>query len=132
MFSNGILILGGVAALLLALFGGATHALIPLYAVGVFLSFTLSQASMVRRWLTRREAGWRWRWGLNAVGAVTTGLVMLVIAVTKGTLVACYFMHLLSEKKVIYAVLILTVVFFIVLMSIPVSGHLGSTATHGG
>jgi len=54
--------------------------------------------------------------------------VALLIAITKGTLVACYFMHLLSEKRVIYAVLILTVVFFIVLMSLPISGHLGSTA----
>jgi amino acid transporter len=83
VFSNGILILGGIAALLVALFGGDTHALIPLYAVGVFLSFTLSQASMVRRWLTRREPGWRWRWVVNGVGAGTTGVVMLVIAVTK-------------------------------------------------
>lgn len=83
VFSNGILILGGLAALLIVLFGGATHALIPLYAVGVFVSFTLSQASMVRRWLSRREAGWWWRWGLNALGAATTGLVMLVIAATK-------------------------------------------------
>jgi hypothetical protein len=83
VFSNGILILAGLAALLILLFGGATHALIPLYAVGVFVSFTLSQASMVRRWLTRREAGWWWRGALNAVGAATTGLVMLVIAVTK-------------------------------------------------
>jgi amino acid transporter len=83
VFSNGILILAGLAALLLLLFGGATHALIPLYAVGVFVSFTLSQASMVRRWLTRRETGWWWRWVLNAVGAATTGLVMLVIAATK-------------------------------------------------
>ena len=83
VFSNGILILGGLAALLILLFGGATHALIPLYAVGVFVSFTLSQASMVRRWLTRREDGWWWRWVLNAVGAATTGLVMLVIAATK-------------------------------------------------
>ena len=83
VFSNGILILGGIAALLVALFGGDTHALIPLYAVGVFLSFTLSQASMVRRWLTRREPGWRWRWVVNGVGAATTGVVMLVIAVTK-------------------------------------------------
>jgi amino acid transporter len=83
VFSNGILILGGLAALLILLFGGATHALIPLYAVGVFVSFTLSQASMVRRWLSRREAGWWWRWVLNAVGAATTGLVMLVIAATK-------------------------------------------------
>ena len=83
VYSNGILILSGLAALLLLLFGGATHALIPLYAVGVFLSFTLSQASMVRRWVSRREEGWRWRWPLNALGAGTTGLVMLVIAVTK-------------------------------------------------
>ncbi len=83
VFSNGILILGGLAALLIVLFGGATHALIPLYAVGVFVSFTLSQASMVRRWLSRREPGWWWRWVLNAVGAATTGLVMLVIAATK-------------------------------------------------
>jgi len=83
VFSNGILILGGMAALLILIFGGATHALIPLYAVGVFVSFTLSQASMVKRWLLRREAGWWWRWVLNAVGAATTGLVMLVIAGTK-------------------------------------------------
>ncbi len=83
VFSNGILILGGAAAALIAVFGGDTHALIPLYAVGVFLSFTLSQASMVRRWLGRREEGWWWRWWFNAIGAVVTGLVMLVIAVTK-------------------------------------------------
>jgi amino acid transporter len=83
VFSNGILILGGLAALLIVLFGGATHALIPLYAVGVFVSFTLSQASMVRRWLMRRDLGWWWRWALNALGAATTGLVMLVIAATK-------------------------------------------------
>ena len=66
VFSNGILILGGLAALLLVIFGGDTHALIPLYAVGVFLSFTLSQASMVRRWLRLKEEGWWWRWWLNA------------------------------------------------------------------
>jgi amino acid transporter len=83
VFSNGILILGGMAALLILIFGGATHALIPLYAVGVFVSFTLSQASMVKRWLIRRERGWWWRWALNALGAATTGLVMLVIAATK-------------------------------------------------
>ena len=85
VFSNGILILGGTAAVLLVIFGGDTHSLIPLYAVGVFVSFTLSQASMVRRWLVRREAGWWWRWWLNAVGAATTGVVMLVIAGTKFT-----------------------------------------------
>jgi len=85
VFSNGILILGGTAALLLVIFSGETHLLIPLYAVGVFVSFTVSQASMVRRWLVRREPGWWWRWWLNAVGAATTGLVMVVIAGTKFT-----------------------------------------------
>ncbi|HEV8437381.1 MAG TPA: APC family permease [Methylomirabilota bacterium] len=85
VFSNGILILGGTAALLLVVFSGETHLLIPLYAVGVFVSFTLSQASMVRRWLVRREPGWWWRWWLNAAGSATTGLVMLVIAATKFT-----------------------------------------------
>jgi len=85
VFSNGILILSGLAALLLVIFGGDTHALIPLYAVGVFLSFTLSQASMVRRWLRLKEEGWWWRWWLNAVGAIVTGLVMITIAATKFT-----------------------------------------------
>jgi amino acid transporter len=83
VFSNGILILGGTAALLIIVFGGDTHALIPLYALGVFVSFTLSQSSMVRRWLRRREEGWWWRSWLNGLGAATTGLVMVVIAVTK-------------------------------------------------
>src|SRR5262245_20975822 len=57
VFSNGILILGGTAALLIVGFAGETHLLIPLYAVGVFVSFTVSQASMVRRWLVRKEPG---------------------------------------------------------------------------
>jgi len=52
----------------------------------------------------------------------------LLVAIVKGSLVACYFMHLLSEKKAIYAVLALTVVFFAVLMMMPVYGHHGSTA----
>jgi amino acid transporter len=83
VFSNGILILGGTAALLIVLFDGDVHGLIPLYAVGVFLSFTLSQAAMVRRWITLREPGWRWRLWLNAVGAAVTSLVVIVIAATK-------------------------------------------------
>jgi amino acid transporter len=85
VFSNGILILGGTAAVLLTIFRGETHLLIPLYAVGVFVSFTISQASMVRRWLVRREPGWWWRWWVNALGSATTGLVMVVIAATKFT-----------------------------------------------
>jgi len=85
VFSNGILILGGLAAILLVAFRGSTHALIPLYAVGVFISFTLSQASMVRRWMRRRGEGWWWRVGLNAVGALATGVVLITIAMTKFT-----------------------------------------------
>jgi len=85
VFSNGILILAGLAAALIVVFGGDTHALIPLYAVGVFISFTLSQAGMVRHWLTDGGTGWRWRLGVNGVGALVTGAVTVVIAVTKFT-----------------------------------------------
>src|SRR5580704_2293364 len=85
VFSNGILILAGLAALLIVIFQGDTHALIPLYAVGVFISFTLSQAGMVRHWITDGGAGWRWRLGINGVGALVTGAVTLVIAATKFT-----------------------------------------------
>jgi amino acid transporter len=83
VFSNGILILSGFSILLIVAFQGDTHALLPLYAVGVFLSFTLSQGGMVRRWLRLREKGWRWRVWVNAIGAVVTGVVLLTLAVTK-------------------------------------------------
>src|SRR2546422_6343729 len=69
VFSNGIVILGRLAVVLLLIFKGGTHALIPLYAVGVFVSFTLSQGSMVRRWMRVRGPGWWWRLALNGVGA---------------------------------------------------------------
>ncbi len=85
VFSNGILILGGFAALLLIIFRGDTHALIPLYAVGVFLSFTLSQGGMIRHWLAERGPGWRRRLVVNGSGALVTGVVTLVIAATKFT-----------------------------------------------
>ncbi len=85
VFSNGILILAGLAALLIVIFRGETHALIPLYAVGVFISFTLSQAGMVRHWITDGGAGWRWRLAINGGGALVTGAVTVVIAVTKFT-----------------------------------------------
>ena len=83
VFSNGIMLLGGMAAALLVIFGADTHALIPLYAVGVFLAFTLSQAGMLVRWFRRRESGWRWRAVINGVGALLTGTVLIVIALTK-------------------------------------------------
>jgi len=83
VFSNGILILSGFAVLLIVVFQGDTHALLPLYAIGVFISFTLSQGGMVKRWLSLREKGWRWRVWVNGVGAVVTFLVLLTLAFTK-------------------------------------------------
>lgn len=82
-FSNGIVGLSLLAGLLLVVFGGDTHALIPLYMIGVFVSFTLSQAGMVVHW--RRLRGPRWRTSalINGVGALVTGLVLLIVGTTK-------------------------------------------------
>jgi amino acid transporter len=85
VFSNGILVLGAMAAVLLVIFGGETHALIPLYAVGVFISFTLSQSGMVRHWWKERVSGWRHKIAINGLGALATGVVTVVIAATKFT-----------------------------------------------
>ncbi len=82
-FSTGILVLGVLSGTILTIFHAETHALIPLYAVGVFVSFTLSQSSMVVRWWRRREPGWRSGMPINALGAATTGLVAIIIAATK-------------------------------------------------
>jgi amino acid transporter len=84
-FSNGLVALAVAAAAVFVAFGGHTEALIPLYAVGVFLAFTLSQAGMVVHWRRRRGRGWRRRLVLNAVGAVLSGLVLLTAAVAKFT-----------------------------------------------
>lgn len=83
VFSNGVVILGVLACSLIILFRGETHALIPLYAVGVFISFTLSQAGMVRRWLAKKGPHWRKKLIVNGVGAVTTGVATVIIASTK-------------------------------------------------
>ena len=85
VFSNGIGALALLAALLVVIFGGHTHSLIPLYAVGVFLSFTLSQAGMVRRWLKTRTGHWRWKAAINGLGASATGVVLLVVIDSKFT-----------------------------------------------
>ncbi len=82
-FTLGIALLGGISAALLAFFGGETTLLIPLYSVGVFVSFTISQAGMVRHWLAERTSGWRYRLGINAFGAVLTGVVAIVVTVFK-------------------------------------------------
>jgi amino acid transporter len=82
-FSNGILILSVLASVLLVVFGGDTHALIPLYMIGVFVSFTLSQAGMVIHWRTLRESGWRTSAAINGFGAIVTGIVLVIVATTK-------------------------------------------------
>ncbi|MDE3127373.1 MAG: APC family permease [Gemmatimonadota bacterium] len=82
-FSNGIVALSLVAILLVWMFHGDTSALIPLYAIGVFLCFTLSQAGMVRHWFAARGDGWWWRAGLNGLGALATALVFIVQIATK-------------------------------------------------
>ena len=83
VFSNGVVLLAVIAAGLVVVFHGSTHALIPLYAVGVFTSFTLSQTSMVRRWLRTRPDGWWWRVAVNGIGGATTAVVLVVVAATK-------------------------------------------------
>jgi amino acid transporter len=82
-FSNGIVGLSVFAAVLLVAFRGDTHALIPLYMIGVFVSFTLSQSGMVVRWRRLRTPGWHSHALVNGVGAVVTGIVLLVVAATK-------------------------------------------------
>jgi amino acid transporter len=85
VFSNGIGALAVLAALLIIIFGGNPHRLIPLYAVGVFLSFTLSQAGMVRRWQKTRQGRWRLKAAINGLGALATGVVLLVVVDSKFT-----------------------------------------------
>ena len=85
VFSNGVIILGVFSCLLILLFEGDTHALIPLYAVGVFLSFTISQAGMVKRWLVKKGPHWEKKLLVNGIGAVTTAIATVIIASTKFT-----------------------------------------------
>jgi amino acid transporter len=82
-YSNGILILGLIACALVILFHGSTHALIPLFAIGVFLCFTLSQAGMVRHWLRIRGPRWRMKLAINGTGAAVTALVTVIVVITK-------------------------------------------------
>jgi amino acid transporter len=82
-FSWGIVALATVAGLVIVIFGGDTHALIPLYSVGVFVCFTLSQAGMVHHWLSVREPGWWWRAGVNACGGILTLVVLAVVTSIK-------------------------------------------------
>ncbi len=83
VYSNGIILLSLCAAVLVIIFKGEVNAIIPLYAVGVFTSFTLSQAGMVRRWFDNREPGWQASALMNGLGAVATLIVLGVIVTTK-------------------------------------------------
>jgi len=82
-FSNGIVALSVFAAVLLIVFKGDTHALIPLYMIGVFISFTLSQAGMVLHWRRLKEPGWRTSAFVNGLGAAATGVVLVIVTMTK-------------------------------------------------
>lgn len=83
VYSNGIVLLTAATAGLILLFGGDTHALIPLFAVGVFLAFTLSQAGMVVHWARKKGRGWAAKALLNGLGALATVAALLIIAVSK-------------------------------------------------
>ncbi len=82
-FSNGILVLAVPAAVIYAAFEGRTEPLIPLFAIGVFLAFTLAQSGMVAHWWRHRERGWRPALATNLLGAILSGAVVLIAAITK-------------------------------------------------
>jgi amino acid transporter len=83
VFANGIVLLTVATAGLIILFGGVSHALVPLFAVGVFLAFTLSQAGMVVHWWRERGKGWQMKLMLNGIGSLATGTTVLVIGTSK-------------------------------------------------
>jgi amino acid transporter len=102
VFSNGIVLLGLLAALLLMIFEGITTRIIPLYAVGVFTSFTLAQSGMVIRWLSRRTGQWRRKLAINGIGALITGAVTIIIAVTKFTHGAWFILVLIPAMVYVF------------------------------
>jgi amino acid transporter len=83
VFNNGILLLSVVTGALIVLFKGDTHALVPLFALGAFLAFTLSQMGMVAMWIRDRGRAWRLKAFLNGVGGLATGVTVIVVGVTK-------------------------------------------------
>jgi amino acid transporter len=85
VYQNGIIALAVATGLLIILFGGDTHALVPLFAVGVFLAFTLSQAGMVLHWIRSREKRWGIKAIINGMGALATGIATIIIGVSKFT-----------------------------------------------
>ena len=83
VFSQGVYVLAGLTALLLTIFGGVTDRLIPLFAIGAFMAFTLSQTGMVFHWRRVRGRGWRHSIFVNGLGAVATGITVIVVLLAK-------------------------------------------------
>jgi amino acid transporter len=83
VFANGIIALSLATGLLIVIFGGDSHSLVPLFAVGVFMAFTLSQAGMVRHWWRIRGPNWQLKAGVNGLGALVTAIAVLVIGISK-------------------------------------------------
>jgi amino acid transporter len=82
-FNYGIVTLGILASILLVIFHGKTNALIPLYAIGVFLSFSLAQTGLVRKWFKERAKGWKMKTLINGIGAIVSIAVLLIFSITK-------------------------------------------------
>jgi Amino acid permease len=93
-FSNGIIVLGVFSAILIVIFHGDTENLIPLYAIGVFIPFTLSQAGMMKRWITLKPSGWAVPFLINTVGMLTTLTITLIFVVTKFSQIWMVFLFL--------------------------------------
>nr|WP_041624625.1 APC family permease [Stackebrandtia nassauensis] len=85
VYRYGVGVLAGIAAVILVVSGGDMNTLVPLFAIGVFVGFTLAQTGMVVHWWTHRESGWRWRLALNGFGAVLTAVATVVTTATKFT-----------------------------------------------
>jgi amino acid transporter len=100
-FNVGIVALASVSIVLVVAFGGRVEALIPLYAIGVFTAFTLSQSGMVGHWLDERGPGWRRSAVINGVGAIATGIVTVIFAVAKFALGAWIVMIIVPVLVVI-------------------------------
>src|SRR5204862_4744232 len=82
-YSNGIVVLAGLASGLIVAFSANVNSLIHLYVIGVFTAFTLAQAGMVRHWFRHRGGGWRRKATMNGIGAATTGVVAIIVIATK-------------------------------------------------
>jgi amino acid transporter len=98
VYQNGIVVLSALACVLIIIFKGEVSSLIPLYAVGVFTAFTISQTGMVIHWVRKQGPHWHHKVAVNGLGAVATGVVLIVIAVTKfalGAWIVCLLIPML-------------------------------------